>query len=343
MIDKLDSFDLSLDGETKSIADSILKDEYSNMSKKIKDNLTIKYLDKLNEKLKSLKADLNLGPVIDSINEVQDELDSFKSEIEKTIADYGNTQLQESSQSESQRQELETLKQSILSLKKEIYSEITLLREKKIDFPEMPDFAEEISVIENRIEELATGIDTRFNDQPKNNYTEEINSLRQLIQKLEKDLTGRLASIQGGGSMNRQITVGNVDPLTKYTDINFKAGSNVTITSANNNTTKRVDITIASSGGGGGSTRSISSVSTNTAAGSTAGTDYVYLCSGTMTLTLPDAVANTNLYTVKNVGTGVITIATTSAQTIDGDTTVIMPVRYTAVDLISDTANWNVT
>lgn len=143
--------------------------------------------------------------------------------------------------------------------------------------------------------------------------------------------------------MSRQIFIGGADPLTRYTDINLKAGSNVTITYANNNTTKKVDITIASTGGGGGSVRSINSVSTPTTAGSTSGTDYVYLVSGTTTITLPTAVGNTNLYTIKNVGTGVVTINTTSSQTIDGSLTVSMPVQYTAVDLISDTANWNVT
>lgn len=95
-------------------------------------------------------------------------------------------------------------------------------------------------------------------------------------------------------------------------------------------------------GGGGSSARSISSVSTNTAAGSAASTDYIYLCSGTMTLTLPTAVSNGNLYTVKNVGTGVITITTTSAQTIDTGGDVTIAVQWDSLDLISDNSNWNI-
>lgn len=146
---------------------------------------------------------------------------------------------------------------------------------------------------------------------------------------------------RGGGSANRKETFGGTDYLTKYTDINWKAGTNVTLTVANNDTTKMVDVTVAASGGG--TVRSINSVSINTNAGATAGTDYVYLCSGTITITLPTAVANQNLYTIKNVGTGVITIATTGGQTIDGATTQVMPVQFTAVDLISDSANWNIT
>ncbi len=95
------------------------------------------------------------------------------------------------------------------------------------------------------------------------------------------------------------------------------------------------------SGGGGGISRSINSVSGTTSAGSTANTDYVYLCSGTFTITLPTAVGNTNLYTIKNVGTGIITIATTSSQTIDGVTTQVLPTQYGSVGIVSDNSNWS--
>ena len=64
--------------------------------------------------------------------------------------------------------------------------------------------------------------------------------------------------------------------------------------------------------------KSINTVSINTNAGSASSTDYVYLASGTINITLPTAVGNQNLYTIKNVGTGVITVDTTSSETIDG-------------------------
>jgi hypothetical protein len=96
------------------------------------------------------------------------------------------------------------------------------------------------------------------------------------------------------------------------------------------------------SGSGGGITRSVNNISTNTTAGAAANTDYVYLISGTTTLTLPTAVGNTNRYTLKNVGTGTVTINTTSSQTIDGSTSITMAVRYTALDVISDGTNWNI-
>lgn len=55
-----------------------------------------------------------------------------------------------------------------------------------------------------------------------------------------------------GGSMNRQMLVGGVDPLTRYTDLNFIAGTNVTITTANDDVKRRVNLTIIASGGGAG-------------------------------------------------------------------------------------------
>jgi nitrogen fixation protein len=99
---------------------------------------------------------------------------------------------------------------------------------------------------------------------------------------------------------------------------------------------------INASGSGGGITRSVNNISTTTTAGATASTDYVYLVSGTTTLTMPTAVGNTNRYTIKNVGTNTITINTTSSQTIDGSTSITISVRYTTLDLISDGTNWNI-
>ena len=95
-------------------------------------------------------------------------------------------------------------------------------------------------------------------------------------------------------------------------------------------------------GGGSGITRSVNVISTPQTAGATAVTDYVYFVSGTTTLTLPTAVGNTNRYAVKNTGVATVTVATTSAQTIDGSSTASLPVANSSLDIISDGANWRV-
>ena len=90
------------------------------------------------------------------------------------------------------------------------------------------------------------------------------------------------------------------------------------------------------------SVKSINSVSINTNAGNNSNTDYIYFASNTITITLPTAISNTNSYVIKNVGTGTITINTTSSQTIDGSLTALINVQYLSLTLISDGANWNI-
>ncbi len=93
--------------------------------------------------------------------------------------------------------------------------------------------------------------------------------------------------------------------------------------------------------GGSGITRSISVISTATTGAAASNTDYVYFCNGTFPLTLPSALGNTNIYTVKNIGNGIITIATTSLQTIDGGAAPITITRTNnSLDIISDGQNW---
>lgn len=117
------------------------------------------------------------------------------------------------------------------------------------------------------------------------------------------------------------------------------AGANISITVNDPADT----ITIAATGGGSGITRSISSVAVPTTASAAAATDYIYLVSGTTTLTLPTAVGNTNLYVVKNTGVNTVSVASTAGQTFDGTASPItMPVADTALGFISDGSNWRI-
>ena len=90
---------------------------------------------------------------------------------------------------------------------------------------------------------------------------------------------------------------------------------------------------------GTGITRIISNITTTTTGLAVANTDYVYLCNGTFTFTFPTAVGNTNRYTLKNIGTGVVTGAFTGGQAGDGNTTIQLT-QNQAVDFISNNANY---
>jgi len=74
-------------------------------------------------------------------------------------------------------------------------------------------------------------------------------------------------------------------------------------------------------------------------AGNSSSTDYVFLCTGICTVTLPTAVDNFNKYTVKRL-TATITINTTLSQTIDGSTSAQLLVDNQSVDIISNGTNW---
>jgi len=82
---------------------------------------------------------------------------------------------------------------------------------------------------------------------------------------------------------------------------------------------------------------------TKTSAYTTTLTDDVILCNGTFTVTLYTAVGNGGrTLTIKNTGTGVITIDGSGSETIDGDTTLDLGVQYTSVTIVSDGTNWSI-
>lgn len=94
--------------------------------------------------------------------------------------------------------------------------------------------------------------------------------------------------------------------------------------------------------GGTGISRISSVITASQTAGSTANKDYVYFCAAGIQVTLPTAVGNSNLYTIKSKTSSSVLLVTTGGQTIDGSATALMPVQNQSLDLISDNTNWNV-
>jgi len=72
--------------------------------------------------------------------------------------------------------------------------------------------------------------------------------------------------------------------------------------------------------------------------------DYIVdATANTFTATLPTAVGREGkVYVIKNSGTGTLTIATTSAQTIDGEPNYLLAVQYESISIVSDGSNWKV-
>lgn len=88
-----------------------------------------------------------------------------------------------------------------------------------------------------------------------------------------------------------------------------------------------------------GTKRTVVTVSASQTLAALTDTDYVVLVTSAGAPVLPTAVNNKSRYTIKNISTVNRTIATTSAQTIDGVTSVVIRADQ-SVDIISDNANW---
>lgn len=216
---------------------------------------------------------------------------------------------------------------------------------------ELPDYATQITNLEDGLKSLITDSENKLegtNDAKIKGIVtaskEAITEIESKIQKLRTDAMSAISSM-GGGNMNRNMLVsGNPSTLGRYTDVNFKPGANVTISYQNNDNLKTTDITIASSGGGGGGTsRNISTVSVSSVVAATPSTDIVVIAGAGIQLTLPTAVGNTNLYTIKNKSVSSVLLTPNGAEKIDDQANLILATQYVSIDLISDNANWQIT
>ena len=139
-------------------------------------------------------------------------------------------------------------------------------------------------------------------------------------------------STPSGGGLTQYVST-----LNGFTGgVTLSAGTGITFTASSN------IITFSTTGSGGGISRSITTITGSTTGLAAASTDYVYNgnTSGNIIFTMPTAVSNTNRYTVKNSNIGILSIYTTSSQTIDGVTFMNLTRQYQAVDLLSDNSNW---
>lgn len=148
---------------------------------------------------------------------------------------------------------------------------------------------------------------------------------------LREDATWQAISsgvtLQHGGVANGSQTL-----------LNLVAGSNITITDDGSG-----DITIASTGGNS----NMVTASINTTLSYSATTPWVVESatggSAGITITLPTAVGHSGAhFTVTKVdtGAGVVTVATTSSQFIDGVSTYLLPNQWSSVSVHSDGTNW---
>lgn len=127
-----------------------------------------------------------------------------------------------------------------------------------------------------------------------------------------------------------------VDRLVDMTDVNVSAPANNEVLKYSSSTSKWIN--------GTNSTVPCSSVTKTTSYTLTTSDCTVIFntTSGALIATLPTAVGSSVIYNVKRSGASNLTINTTSSQTIDGDTTAVLIVSNTSLQLHSDGSNWRV-
>lgn len=91
-----------------------------------------------------------------------------------------------------------------------------------------------------------------------------------------------------------------------------------------------------------GINRVTSIISVSSVLAAAAKTDYVALPNVGVTVTLPTAIGNNNLYTVKNISSSSVLVVTSLGETIDGSASALLPVQNQSLDFISNASVWQV-
>lgn len=271
LIEKLGQFEqtLPMDDEMRSLADDILNKEFNSISKQVKSSSVVKYLDKLNTKLVELKKAIDITPLEESISQLEDDILSLKDAIATDLEAVGVTFTEKhnelTSLLENTRNDLEGLTNSEV---KKILEKVVSLEDSLTYQAEesnvsgqtlkgaIKSLEERLNVINKGLSDVSTkseaasvAFNTRLEDSSST-----IQGINESISKLRQEFNNRIANI-GGGNANRNIAInGNGSVLSKYTDINLIASSNIGLIPVANNTTKQTDVYITGSAGGGSGT-----------------------------------------------------------------------------------------
>jgi len=164
---------------------------------------------------------------------LEDEIKDLSSRLAE-IKDYSNA--------------IAELQYNLQSLRNDIISKIENLPNKDALSEIKKNYLEQLIETRTKLKTLSGRVDdelSRLNDGQSKTEKE----LKDVLIVLEKWKDSILLMIPRGGNINRQIRVDGTDVLTRYTDVNLKAGTGVSLSSADDNTNKRVDITLSASGG----------------------------------------------------------------------------------------------
>lgn len=203
------------------------------------------------------------------------------------------------------------------------------------------------------LDDMVRRVITQLPKQKDNKFVIDRKQIEDLIDARVKTAPQQIVRLGASVASIRALTDVNLDGLAQDAQGNYilgggtasnitgliSAGTNVTVTGTG--TLADPYVISASGTGGSGITRSINNITGNTTADAAASTDYEYNCTGTVVLTLPTAVGNTNLYTITRVS-GDVSIACTGGQTIQGSSTAALTINGMSLTVSSNGTNWTI-
>src|SRR3990167_1293004 len=265
-----------------------LESDITLLTRKLHRKVEAKSLDSVNETLNRFRNEIDLKPILNSLEElksgtqgVYQELgDKLKGRADELFASAKNALLR-----------LQEYQSGLDSQKSEINSLWANFEASGTNVKAMSDsqgsLKADLTSLGQNLTKLSKDLTDKIDLTGKGTGKVETGLLevQDNLKKFRAEFLNLLGNI-GGGAMNRQNFIGGVDPLTKYTDINWKAGAGTTLTYANNDTTKKVDITITGSAGSG-ITRQIQTTIISSVMAGLSGVDQGTLANGGVAITLP--------------------------------------------------------
>lgn len=150
-----------------------------------------------------------------------------------------------------------------------------------------------------------------------------------------KQVIIRASILSGAGGS--ALTVKESDGVPTVNNVNTIVVSNGTLTDNGGG-----QVTVTTGGGGGGITRTTSVISVSSTLAAAGSTDYVFFVNVGSAQTLPTAINNSNLYTIKNQSASSILVITSAGQTIDGSSSALLPTQNESLSFVSNGSVWGV-
>lgn len=243
--DKLKTALVGLSNHNSGLGEAFksVENEMKRVAEKIRQEAEIRTVEGTKKEMKALRQDIEsaFSALIESFDKLKSELGQNEQNLNKTLTlrlDSLRTMLVESKTSYGG-------KYNILSGEIEnIKNDIKDLSGRKI---QIPDFSKQINKLESDFEKEILRVESNFE---KEDTTIFQNQIDRLTKDLSEIRTRTLSALSHGGQANRNMLVnGNSSTLSRYTDLNIKAGANVTLSYTNNDNLKTTDLTIASGAG----------------------------------------------------------------------------------------------